>query len=149
MIEVMRKLWSGGVVEHHGEFYDFAPLSMLPAPGAPVPIVVGGVSDTALRRAARLGDGWISDIHTLAELRDIAARLRGLRQEYGRGGAPFEVVAACSDAFGIDGYRRLEDAGVTEVQTMPWLFHGGPTEELGRKLDGIRRFADGVIAKLR
>jgi hypothetical protein len=122
---------------------------MLPAPGAPVPIVVGGVSDTALRRAARLGDGWISDIHTAAELRDIAAKLRGLRAEHGRGDAPFEVVAACSDAYGVDGYRRLEDAGVTELQTMPWLFYGGPTEDLARKLEGIRRFADEVITKLR
>jgi probable F420-dependent oxidoreductase len=148
MIEVMRKLWTGRVVEHHGEFYDFAPLSMLPAPRARVPIVVGGVSDTALRRAARLGDGWISDIHPLAELRDIATRLRALRQECGRGGEPFEIVAACSDAVGIDGYRRLQDAGVTCLQTMPWFFYGGPTEDLARKVEGIRRFADDVIAKL-
>jgi probable F420-dependent oxidoreductase len=148
MIEVMRKLWTGRVVEHHGEFYDFAPLSMLPAPRARVPIVVGGISDTALRRAARLGDGWISDIHTLAELRDITARLRGLRQECGRGEEPFEIVAACSDAVGIDGYRRLQDAGVTCLQTMPWFFYGGPTEDLARKVEGIRRFADDVIAKL-
>jgi probable F420-dependent oxidoreductase len=149
MIEVMRKLWSGRVVEHHGEFYDFAPLSMRPAPARPIPIVVGGLSEAALRRAARLGDGWISDIHTTAELRDIAAKLRGMRAEVGRADAPFELVAACSDAFDVDGYRRLADAGVTCLQTMPWFFHGGPTDDVGRKVDGIRRFADDVIARFR
>jgi probable F420-dependent oxidoreductase len=149
MIAVMRKLWTGRVVEHHGEFYDFAPLSMLPAPRAPIPIVVGGISETALRRAARIGDGWISDIHTTAELRDVAAKLRALRAECGRGDEPFEIVAACSDAVNVDGYRRLEDAGVTCLQTMPWFFYGGATHDVARKVEGIRRFADDVIAKLR
>ena len=58
MLEVLRTLWSGGWVEHHGEFYDFDKLEMSPAPTAPVPIFVGGLSEAALRRAAR-NDGWI------------------------------------------------------------------------------------------
>jgi len=65
MIEVLRKLWSGAFVEHHGRFYDFPRVRVLPAPGAPVPIYGGGLSEPALRRAARL-DGWLSDIHTTA-----------------------------------------------------------------------------------
>ena len=149
MIEVIRKLWGGGMVEHHGRFYDFPRLQMSPAPTARIPILIGGVSDAALRRAGRIGDGWISDIHTTEELRGIIAKIRESRREAGREGSPLEIVAACSDAFGVDGYRRLEEIGVTHVQTMPWLFYGGPTDALDKKLEGLRRFADDVISKLR
>src|SRR4051794_23254716 len=62
MLDVMRKLWAGGWVEHHGEFYDFDALEMSPAPSAPVPVYVGGISNPALRRAAR-NDGFVSDLH--------------------------------------------------------------------------------------
>jgi probable F420-dependent oxidoreductase len=148
MIEVIRKLWAGGMVEHHGRFYDFPRLQMSPAPGKPIPIVIGGVSDAALRRAGRIGDGWISDLHTTEELRGIVAKIRQHRREAGREGSP-EIIAACTDAFGVDGYRRLEEIGVTHVQTMPWFFYGGPTEALDRKLEGIRRFSDDVISKFR
>jgi probable F420-dependent oxidoreductase len=148
MIEVMRKLWSGQVVEHHGEFYDFAPLSMTPAPTLRIPIVVGGLSDAAMRRAAR-NDGWISDLHTAAELREIAARLAREREKLGRAGEPFEIIAACSDAYDADGYRRLADAGVTCLQTMPWLFYGAKLDDLRGKTDAIRRFAEDVFPKVR
>ncbi len=149
MIEVMRTLWAGGMVEHHGEYYDFGRLQMSPAPKARIPIVIGGLSEPALRRVGRLGDGWISDIHTTQELREIVAKIRAYREEYGRADAPLEIVAACSDAFDAGGYRRLEDVGVTHVQTMPWLMYGGSTDSLDDKVDGIRRFADDVIDKLR
>jgi probable F420-dependent oxidoreductase len=145
MIEVMRTLWKGGMVEHHGEFYDFPRLQMSPAPAKPIPILVGGISEPALRRVARLGDGWISDLHTTSELADYVERLRGYRAEYGRADEPLEVVASASDAFDVDGYRRLAEAGVTAVMTLPWIFHGGPTDDLERKLLGIRRFAEDVF----
>jgi probable F420-dependent oxidoreductase len=149
MIEVIRKLWGGGMVEHHGRFYDFPRLQMSPAPRARIPILIGGVSDAALKRAGRIGDGWISDIHTTEELRGIVAKIRESQREAGREREPLEIVAACSDAFGVDGYRRLEEIGVTHVQTMPWLFYGGLTDALDKKLEGLRRFADDVISKLR
>lgn len=148
MLEVMRKLWTGRPVEHHGEFYDFAPVTMQPAPPNPVPVVVGGISEPALRRAAR-HDGWISDIHTTAELAGYVRTLRAHRRELGREDEPFEVVAACSDAVDADGYRRLADAGVTCLQTMPWLFYGASRDDLDGKLEGIRRFADDVFPHLR
>jgi probable F420-dependent oxidoreductase len=148
MIEVLRKLWSGDYVEHSGRFYRFDRVRMLPAPGAPVPIYGGGLSEPALRRAARL-DGWISDIHTRAELAEIGATLRRFRAEAGLGGEPFALVAACSDAFDADGIRRLAEIGVTHYATAPWLFYGGSWDSLESKVDGMRRFADQVIAKLR
>jgi probable F420-dependent oxidoreductase len=148
MIEVLRALWSGGYVEHHGRHYDFPRVRMLPAPGAPLPIYGGGLSEPALRRAARL-DGWVSDLHSTAELREIAARLRGYRAECGRGGEPFDLVAACTDAFDADGIRRLEEIGVTHYATAPWILYGGRWDSLDDKREGLRRFADEVIAKLR
>ena len=149
MLAVLRKLWTGEMVEHHGEFYDFPRLRMTPAPKKTIPIVVGGLSEPALRRAARLGDGWISDIHTSDELREIAATLQRYRAECGRAGEPFEIIAAASDAFDADGYRRLAEAGVTCLQTMPWFFYGGSMDDVGQKVDGIRRFADEIFPKLR
>jgi len=148
MIEVMRKLWRGGMVEHHGEFYDFEPLQMSPAPREPIPILVGGLSEAALRRVGRLGDGWVSDLHSVAELGEIVARIRGYRAEYGRERDPLEIVAAARDAFDADGYRRMADAGVTCAMTLPWFFYGGPTDDLARKLEGVRRFAEDVFPKL-
>jgi alkanesulfonate monooxygenase SsuD/methylene tetrahydromethanopterin reductase-like flavin-dependent oxidoreductase (luciferase family) len=145
----MRKLWRGGMVEHHGRFYDFPRLQMSPAPRAPIPIVIGGVSDAALRRAGALGDGWISDIHTLEELAEIVAKIREHRRAAGRESEPLEIIAACSNAYGVDGCKRLAEIGVTTLQTMPWLFYGGPTESLDKKKEGLQRYADDVIAKLR
>jgi probable F420-dependent oxidoreductase len=149
MIEIMRKLWSGERVEHHGRHYDFEELRMLPAPAARIPIYVGGLSEAALRRSARLGDGWVSDLHSTEEFREIIGRLRGYRDEYGRGAERLDVIAACTDAVDLDGYRRLEEIGVTHLQTQPWLFHSGPSDRLEDKLDGIERFTDEIVAKLR
>jgi hypothetical protein len=148
MMDVLRKIWAGGWVEHHGTHYDFDRLEMSPAPAAEVPIWVGGLSDPALRRAATRGDGWISDLHTTEELRGFARRLRALRADSERADRPLAIAASCKDAFDVDGYRRLEEIGVTHVITMPWIFHGGATDSLERKCEGIRRFADEVVAPL-
>ena len=149
MLEVMRKLWSGGMVEHHGEFYDFARLQMSPAVERRIPILSGGISDAALRRVGRTTDGWISDLHTTEELRGYVAKLRNLRAEFGREDEPLEIVAACRDAATLDGYRRLEELGVTTLITMPWVFYGHDGSSLEGKCEGLRRFAGDVIEKLR
>jgi probable F420-dependent oxidoreductase len=147
MIEVMRKLWAGGMVEHHGGFYDFDRLEMSPVPSRPIPIYVGGLSKSALRRAAR-NDGWLSDLHSTVELKEIVARLRALREASGRGGRPFHVLASATDAFDVGGYRRLEEIGVTHLVTMPWVFYGGRLDSLESKLNGIRRFGEEIITRM-
>src|SRR5207253_5783829 len=65
-LEVCRRLWSEEVVDHHGEFFDFRPVMFEPKPVQKPwpPIVVGGESAPALRRAARFGDGWVGLDHT-------------------------------------------------------------------------------------
>ena len=145
MIEVLRKLWAGGWVEHHGAHYDFAPLEMTPSPGG-VPIFVGGTSEPALRRAAR-NDGWVSDLQTTEELAAFCTKLRAYRDELDRGDEPFTVIASCKDAWDLDGYRRLHDIGVTNLLTQPWMFYAGDTKDLGERIDGIARFSEDIIAR--
>ncbi|MFN2425814.1 MAG: LLM class F420-dependent oxidoreductase [Candidatus Binatia bacterium] len=148
-VEILRALWRGGMVEYHGKHYDFDRLEMSPVPREPVPILVGGVSDVALKRAARLGDGWIAVQHSTAELGQLLGKLGALRKEYGTDAKPFEIVVACTDAFDIDGYRRVEDLGATTLTTVPWVFYGADPNSLEEKKDALKRFADDVISKMR
>jgi len=148
MIEVLRKLWSGGMVEHHGEVFDFDRLEMSPVPGEEIPIYSGGLSKPALRRAATRCDGWISDLHSSAELRGLIAELQRLRADSPRAEHPFQILASCKDAFDRDGYRRLEEIGVTHLVTMPWVFYGAAEDDVAAKCDGLRRFGDEVVAPL-
>jgi len=59
-LSVLRPLLDGATVDHAGEFYDAPDVAILPAPDPPVPVTVGGRSDAAVRRAGRLGDGWLA-----------------------------------------------------------------------------------------
>ncbi|MGN6609161.1 MAG: TIGR03619 family F420-dependent LLM class oxidoreductase [Jatrophihabitans sp.] len=147
MLDVIELVLGGGMVEHHGEFFDFDRLQMSPAPTERMPIYVGGHTDIALRRAARY-DGWTSAMIKYDDLVDVIARLTKLRADLGRADQPYEIQAVCIDRFGIDGYRETFDAGVTDIITMPWLFYGaGYDAPLQAKLDGIRRFADETMTK--
>lgn len=146
-LEVMRTLWRGGMVEHHGEFFDFDPMQMSPVPPAPIPIYAGGVSNAALRRAATLCDGWASEIQTTSEIEEISERLRILRAGSERAGEPFGMCVASRDAHDLAGYLRMEELGVTELITVPWLFYGADEDSCREKCDGIRRFGDEIIAR--
>jgi probable F420-dependent oxidoreductase len=150
MIEILRLVCGGGgprFVEYHGTYYDFDRLMMAPAPEQAVPIFVGGLSEPGLRRAARLGDGWISVQNTEAEITGAIDDLARYREEYGTAAKPFEINALCMDVFDLDGYRRLVDRGVTELQTVPWYFYGGDPDDLQVQLDSLGRFADEVITR--
>jgi probable F420-dependent oxidoreductase len=145
MVEVMRKLWEGGWVEHHGEFYDFPPLEMSPA--APnVAIYCGGLSKRALRRAATLCDGWISDLHPIDEMGEIIAELKALRADSARADIPFTVLASSREAFGLDGHKRLADAGATHCMTFPWAHYHGDVATFEQKLESIERYAEDIMS---
>ena len=146
MLEVMRKLWTGEMVEHHGAFYDFPRLQMSPGVEAEIPVIVGGRSDRALDRVARIGDGWIPDAIPLADIASGVASIRERRRELGRPEA-FDVIGAPKEGFDIDHYRRMADAGVTHLWTIPWLMAGGDPSSLQVKQDALRRFGDEIIAK--
>ncbi len=196
-IAILRGLAAGGYFEHHGEIYDVPAIKIAPVPSEPIPVLIGGHADAALRRAARLGDGWMHGGGDPADLPRLLARLAELRRQAGEGdegdadqqpqplttysapqapsraqpgegamgeGLPhaqggsggdrspreFEIHVISLDAYTVDGVRRLEEQGVTDVIIgFRWPYATGPdTEPLGRKLDNLRRFADDVIAKL-
>ena len=84
------------------------------------------------------------------ETRRFIARLRTLLVEHGRGDVPFEIQVSAIDTFDADGYRRLRDIGVTDVIIQPWLLYGaGLFASLEEKKDGMKRFADDIISRLR
>jgi alkanesulfonate monooxygenase SsuD/methylene tetrahydromethanopterin reductase-like flavin-dependent oxidoreductase (luciferase family) len=58
-LAILRPLLAGAAVSFHGAFFDLDEAAVLPAPAVPIPIIVGGRSDAAVRRAGRLGDGWL------------------------------------------------------------------------------------------
>lgn len=150
-VEIVRGLSAGGFFEYHGDAYDVAPIKLSPVPETPIPILIGGHSEAALVRAARLGDGWMHGGGDPANLPGLLSRLHELRQQHGRASDPFEIHAISLDAYTVDGVRRLEDQGVTDVIVgFRWPYTVGPdTESLQQKVDAVRRFADDVIAKTR
>jgi probable F420-dependent oxidoreductase len=147
MIEIMRLLWTGQYVEYHGRYYEFGRIEMNPPPTAPIPIWVGGISEPALRRCARIADGWLSDLQSAAEIVASIAKIRECRKEYGREPNDFDVLATPMDVFDVDGYRRLEDQGVTRILTQPWQIYSPGTKDLQLEKDAIARYAEDVIAK--
>jgi len=196
-IAILRGLAAGGYFEYHGETYTLPPVKIAPVPAEPIPVLIGGHSDAALRRAARLGDGWMHGGGDPAGLPRLLARLaefrrqareedegdadqqprplttypapqapsrawpgegdtgEGLPRAWGghRGGHPpggYEVHVISTDAYSVDGVRRLEEQGVTDVIIgFRWPYATGPdTEPLSEKIDHLRRFADHVIAKV-
>ncbi len=147
-IEIIKGLTSGEYFEFHGEFYDIAKTKMTPAPSKPIPILVGGHAEAALRRAARC-DGWMHGGGRPAELDRLIKRLNQIREEEGRTG-PFEIHVISVDAFTLDGIKRLEDKGVTDVIVgfrIPYIM-GQDTEPLDTKIRHLESFAEKVIAKL-
>ncbi len=151
MIEVLRGLQSGEYFEYHGEHFDFRRLKMCPVPDQPLRITVGGHAPPALRRAARLGDGWVAANVTREEMRGLIGLLDRYRKEFGsdQDGA-FTVQGMLSDieVFELGGYREAEDMGMTDITMSPWGVYDTLQLGLGERLDLIKRFADEVISRL-
>ena len=142
-VEAMRLIWGGSHVEYHGEFVDFDPLTCTPRPaqGADIPILVGGDTDVAIRRAARLADGYFpgeGDPERLAEL--ITAVGQACEQ---RDRDPSEVeINAMFGAHMRDpvaGVEIMRDLGVGRVM-VPAFFFGGDGG-----MDRLRAFGEAAV----
>jgi alkanesulfonate monooxygenase SsuD/methylene tetrahydromethanopterin reductase-like flavin-dependent oxidoreductase (luciferase family) len=146
---IVQGLTAGGYFEYHGEVYDLPSVKISPTPTEPLPILVGGHATPALRRAAR-SDGWLHGGGDPEDLPGLLERLSQLRDEEGTSDRPFEVHVISLDAYTVDGIRRLEERGVTDVIVgFRWPYAVGPdTEVLQTKLDNLRRFADDIITKV-
>jgi probable F420-dependent oxidoreductase len=149
MVEVMRTLWGGGMVEHHGTSYDFDLLEMRPTPDRQIPIYVGGDSEIALRRAARL-DGWIGVYYSVDELEQNCRRILGYRAEAGLADQPFEIVASPLANPRPETLERLEAVGVTTILTSAWISQGVPApDSVEHGIECIRTYGDRWIAPVR
>jgi probable F420-dependent oxidoreductase len=159
MIAALRVLWSGGWVEHHGTHYDFGPLMIEPAPTQPVPIWCGGHSGPALRRAARLCDGWIGNAYSEDDAAHYLGELKKELAAAGRADEPFEVVIGLYAPPTPEVVERWSARGVTGLLCVPWFLDERSDDrnvagaqmgtDLDRKLEALQRFADTVIAPLR
>jgi alkanesulfonate monooxygenase SsuD/methylene tetrahydromethanopterin reductase-like flavin-dependent oxidoreductase (luciferase family) len=138
MLELFRALWQPGWTEFDGEFYQTPRLEMEPTPPR-IPIYVGGLSDIALRRAAR-NDGWIGDLISTDRAIASVERLRELRAQNGLSMDDFEILTPLTDAFTVPDYERAEAAGITAIVTMPWMFYSDADATLTEKIDGMKRF---------
>jgi probable F420-dependent oxidoreductase len=149
MIPLLRRLWTEDVIEVHDGHFDFGPVKFQPKPRFRfIPIEVGGTSPAALRRAGRLGDGWIEigspTLDVVSERLDV---VMAHRREAGRADEPFEVTLGGQFGHDLDGVRRCEDLGATRIVVAPALASG---ERITAEVvaDFCKRFADDVIGKL-
>jgi len=94
-LAVLRACWESEQPEFHGEVHDVAGFHFAPRPhaGRRLPILVGGASTPALRRAVRFGDGWIGDDQTFEEMEASLAQLSRELAAQGRTREGFEVAA--------------------------------------------------------
>ncbi|MEO5665405.1 MAG: TIGR03619 family F420-dependent LLM class oxidoreductase, partial [Nocardioides sp.] len=149
-MDVLRGLTSGSFFGYSGEFYSFPALKQTPAPTAPIPLLVGGHSDAALRRAARLGDGWMHAGGDGEELDRLLTRLASIRAEEGDTRDDFEVHVISYDTYTPDGVKRLEDRGVTDCIVgfrVPYVM-GPDLEPLEKKVEHLERYAESVISRV-
>jgi probable F420-dependent oxidoreductase len=157
MIPALRTLWRGGWVSWSGQYYKVPEMMIEPHPIAPVPILCGGESDAALRRAARLCDGWVGSAYTWDDALSHVDRLEVLRHEYGRDNEPFEIMLALLEPPAPDLFKRAEDTGITAVMCSPWAGladvaagqHDTLKKDPSRYRAAIEWFAENIIEKSR
>jgi probable F420-dependent oxidoreductase len=148
MIDIIRGLETGEFFAYKGEHFDIESIKMSPAPTKRIPILVGGHADPALRRAARVGDGWMHAGGDPEELDRLLGRLQGFRKELGKEKEPFEIHVISMDGFSVDGVKRLEDKGITDVIVGFRSPYTMPDQPLEQKVAALEGFAEGVIAKV-
>ena len=131
-----KKLWTDADVSFHGEFFNFDGAVFEPkcVQKPWPPILVGGESGAALRRAARAADGWIGMSHDFESGEAQITKLRALLAENGRDGAGFEFCLG-GPVTSADDIKRWEELGVTRLVISPW-------RRSKEAIDGMRRFAE-------
>jgi probable F420-dependent oxidoreductase len=113
----MRTLWRDDVASFEGTFVGFDSIRMNPKPvrGRRIPIVVGGNSDPALRRAAAWGDGWYGfNLAGVDTVRERVGKLERLCAESGRDRAELRLAVAMNDP-GVGDIGPLSELGVDEL----------------------------------
>lgn len=142
-IAAVRSLTKPGPVSHDGKFYTTGgAIYVEPSWAQPVPIYIGGESQAALRRAAQLGDGYISMSRSLDELGRLAERLTKLcHEERPASAAPLRIHAYCTTLTSPEDFRDLAKIGVESVVMTPWSDMRSPPPGLAERIQNIEHFA--------
>lgn len=113
-MEILRRLWSGEAVSHHGRFFHFDDVRLRPVtsggmqPGGP-PILVSGRKEPAMRRAGRRGDGWMPYLMSAGGYARSVASVRAAADQAGRDLGGFEWMMYLYCSVRADGERARED----------------------------------------
>lgn len=150
-IRMMKLLWTEETPHFEGRFHHFAPLGFSPKPVQKPhpPIIFGGESEPALKRAAQLGDGWYGAGHGPEGVRSKVARLRELMAQAGRDFSRMEITVGTAPGvtLDLDTVRRFEDVGVHRLIAFAPGFV--PRSRFESELfPAMERFADEVMARL-
>jgi probable F420-dependent oxidoreductase len=139
-MDIIRRLFTEETISHEGRFYHFQPVKFEPKPVQKPwpPFIIGGDSEPAMRRAARLGDGWIPMLQTPQTLGPNLKKIAEMREAAGRSG-PFKVIVQASRRPDADELKRWRDAGADVALTMPW-------DRASEAADSVRRYADEAMA---
>ena len=144
-IAVLRQLWTQKVIEYRGKHLSYGPFMFEPKPPQqPPPIFIGGTTEPALRRAARLGDGWMSTGADFETTKGRIAHLRALLKENGRENAPFSITVGGGQV-DLDDVRRYEEAGVDRILATPGSMRERTTPESFAA--GLDRLAETLVAR--
>jgi probable F420-dependent oxidoreductase len=99
-VRLLRRLWTEPLVTFSGRFHDLREVSIVPPPiQRPIPIWFGGSSDAVVKRAARLGDGWMP---ILAPGEEAAAKVSALK-------AHLKAFGRDAGAFGLEAWLRMSE----------------------------------------
>jgi probable F420-dependent oxidoreductase len=140
-IAILRKAWAGGYFSHEGEHFNFGEVQISPHP-VKVPLICGGNTGPALRRVARVADGWINSAKiTLEEALQLRETIEGARQAQGTSGRPFQyfVRPHTPAADDVDGYVREGFDNI--VLWGPDVWPNDPAVPLETKVAGLERVA--------
>ena len=142
MVRAMRSLWKDEAEPFQGKFYRWPKVESHPKPVQKpgVPIVVGGHTELAARRAARYGDGFFPGVAEDAKLKDILAIMVDECRKLGRDPKTIEISAGRA-APDLDGVKRLRDLGVSRFMVPP------PAYDPDGITKGLERLGD-LIAKV-
>jgi probable F420-dependent oxidoreductase len=143
-IEVMRALWAGPHAEFHGEFIDFEKVTCSPRPvNGHIPILVGGDTEAAIRRAVKLADGYFPGEGDTQRLAQLLGRVRTACEQADRDYRTLEVNAMFGSQMADPerGIADLRDLGVGRIM-LPAFYFAGPGG-----LDRLSQFGERFIAK--
>jgi alkanesulfonate monooxygenase SsuD/methylene tetrahydromethanopterin reductase-like flavin-dependent oxidoreductase (luciferase family) len=149
-VELIRALWSGESIEHHGRFYDVAG-TLHQQPLSPMPkIFLGGSTSLGFKRAARLGDGFIGGRLPFERFTAAKSEIEAYRHELGVQDRPYEWLNALrhEEAVQRDMLKRFAEAGCDavrvgpfDVERLPW----GKATALETRLEALERYAESFL----